>query len=118
MAVMRLHRGLHGYMKRARSQSMPQSEALPQACFGYTGERAHVGRVLLQFSEAEACAASWLRTTLETCGSISRLCVVQQFAKIVCCLQVGFVCYFSPYGVKDIILTLIYGTFVVFVRCC
>ena len=29
MAVVRLHRG---GMKRARSQSMPQSEALPQAC--------------------------------------------------------------------------------------
>ena len=36
-----------------------------------TGERAHVGRVLLAINRAEAYAASWLRTTLETCASIS-----------------------------------------------
>ena len=40
MAVMRLHHGRHGYVKRARSLSMPTSEAVGLTCLGYTGERA------------------------------------------------------------------------------
>ena len=68
--MVRLH---HGGMKRARSQSMPTSEALPQAYSGYTGERAQVGRVLLVIIQSKAYAASWLNTTLETCGSISEV---------------------------------------------
>ena len=64
MAVMRLHHGKHEYMKRARSQSMPTSEALPQAYSGYTGERAQAGRVLLVIIQSKAYAASWLNTTL------------------------------------------------------
>ncbi len=50
---------------------MPSPEALPQACFECMGERAQDGRVLLAMIRSEACAASWLHTTLETCGSIS-----------------------------------------------
>ena len=63
----------HGGMKRARPQSMPTSEALPQAYSGYTGERALVGRILLMIIQSKAYAASWLNTTLETCGSISEV---------------------------------------------
>ena len=52
---------------------MPTSEALPQACFGCMGERAQDGRVLLAILQSKACAASWLCTTWETCGSISEV---------------------------------------------
>ena len=61
MVVMRPH---HNCMKRARSQSMPTSEALPQAC-QFTRENApRVGRILLVIELAEAFAASLLHTTL------------------------------------------------------
>ena len=50
----------------------------------YTGERALAGRVLLAMNQAKPVRLLGLHTTLETCGSISRLCVVQQFAKILC----------------------------------
>lgn len=51
MAVMRPH---HNCMKRARSQSMPALEALPQARLEHTGERAHSGRILLAIVQDES----------------------------------------------------------------
>ena len=44
MAVVRLH---HGGMKRARSQSMPSMEALPQACLVTRENAPWLGRILL-----------------------------------------------------------------------
>ena len=84
MAVVRLH---HGGMKRARSRSMPQSEALPQAYFERTGERALVGRVLLAIIRSRSLLASLLHTTLETCGSISDWA---SFSSSLNCLVYGF----------------------------
>ena len=58
-----------------------------------------VGAFCWQLFKAETYAASWLRTTLETCGSISRLCVVQQFAKILFgCFRVLVGSFASPSG--------------------
>ena len=84
----------HNCMKRARSQSMPALEALPQACFGYTGERAHVGRVLLAIIQSKAYTASWLHTTLETCGSISGQASFS--SSLNCLFQLGFFACRSP----------------------
>ena len=44
MAVVRLH---HGGMKRARPQSMPSMEALPQACLVTRENAPWLGRILL-----------------------------------------------------------------------
>ena len=84
MAVMRPH---HNCMKRARSQSMPALEALPQACFGHTGERAHVGRVLLAIIRSRSLSASLLHSTWETCGRISSQA---SFSSSLNCLVYGF----------------------------
>ena len=61
MVVMRPH---HNCMKRARSQSMPTSEALPQACLIARENAPRLGRAPLRIDQAEACAASLLHTTL------------------------------------------------------
>ena len=98
--MVRLH---HGGMKRARSQSMPTSEALPQAYSGYTGERAQVGRVLLVIIQSKAYAASWLNTTLETCGSISEVASFSSSLDCICCrlrFRLVFLLWFKITNIK------------------
>ncbi len=92
-----------GDMKRARSQSMPTSEALPQAYSGYTGERALVGRILLVILQSKAYAASWLNTTLETCGSISEVASFSSSLKFYLFLVCSFT-FNSPSGFKTAIV--------------
>ena len=62
----------------------------------YTGERAHVGRVLLAMNQAKPVRLLGLHTTLETCGSISG---EASFSSSLNCLVYGFRSIpFSPLG--------------------
>ena len=75
---MRLHHSVLGkggewQQKERVLNSMPTSKALPQACYRYTGERAHSGRILLTMIYNKAYEASVMLLTLETCGSISEV---------------------------------------------